>query len=82
MVLIIGARVRLFNKVCQNNARLEDIDNRIEFLKVSVFLLLYNNDKFDLMVSYFVSHEIQKIKKLIMKGGFYVVKENWLLCIL
>jgi len=68
-------------KICEKNAFIEKVDDRIIFQKVTAAHLPFNDEEFDAVVSNFVFHEVRDIKnkrevileafRVIRKGGFF-----------
>ena len=65
-------------KMCEKNANLEGVGNRVVFEKADASNLPFNNEEFDVVVSSFVFHEISSIKdkKSLIKEAMRVLKKN------
>jgi SAM-dependent methyltransferase len=65
-------------KQCQQNAVLEDVPDRINFLKGDASQLPFENECFDIVVSNFTFHEVKsaKDKKDVIKEALRVVKKG------
>lgn len=61
---------------CQQNAEIEGVSDRIDFLKASAAELPFNNDEFDIIVSCLTFHEVKdrSNKTEVMKEALRVLK--------
>jgi ubiquinone/menaquinone biosynthesis C-methylase UbiE len=64
--------------LCETNARIEGVADRIDFKKASAAKLPFNDEEFDAIVSNFVFHEIRSIrdKKELFAEAFRVLKKG------
>ena len=65
-------------KMCENNARLEGVGERIIFERADASELPFEDEKFDAVISSFVFHEIRSIKNKIdlIKEALRVLKKG------
>lgn len=65
-------------KACENNARIENVAERINFIKASASSLPFEDGYFDAAVSNFVFHEVDdaKDKRDVIKEALRVVKKD------
>lgn len=76
-------------QVCQKNAEIAGVSDRIEFKQGSALSLPFDDDTYDLVVSNLVFHEIQEIKdkrvplrealRVLKPGGIFVLQDLFLL---
>ena len=72
-------------KMCEENAKIEGVENRTTFQKASASDLPFNNEEFDAIVSNFVFHEVRSVKdkfllfkealRVLKKGGVFSIQD-------
>jgi len=75
-------------KLCEKNATIMGVADRIEFKKASAESLPFNNEEFDVAVSNFVFHEVRQAKdrrdvikealRVVRKGGIFSFQDLFL----
>ena len=83
-----GARWDYSKAVCERNARIEKVDDRLSFEKASASSLPFEDESFDLAVSNLVFHEVADTKdkrevvkealRVVRKGGCFVFQDLFL----
>ena len=74
--------------LCEKNAELENVSDRIEFMKASATDLPFDDDSFDVVLSNLVFHNIGSVKdksellkealRVLKKGGIFVLQDLFL----
>ncbi len=75
--------------VCENNARIEGVNERITFQKASASKLPFEDESFDVVVSNLTFHEVKDAKdkrevvrealRVVKKGGIFVLQDLFLM---
>jgi SAM-dependent methyltransferase len=75
-------------KVCEKNAEIEGVADRVIFQKASAAALPFDNDSFDVVVSNLVFHEVSSVKekkelirealRVVKKGGNFIFQDLFL----
>ncbi len=65
-------------ELCMRNARIEEVQNQVEFKRSTASALPFKNEEFDAIVSNYVFHEVrdEKNKKYVIKEAFRVLKKG------
>lgn len=83
-----GEHWKYSKKVCEKNAELEGVAERVRFLKASATALPFEDNSFDVVVSNLVFHEVRGVKdkkdlireamRAVKKGGLFVFQDLFL----
>jgi len=75
-------------KICQNNAKIEGVEDRVAFQKASAASLPFEDEEFDAAVSNFVFHEVRDVRnkrevirealRVVRKGGTFSFQDLFL----
>jgi SAM-dependent methyltransferase len=73
-----GGRWEYSKRVCERNAEIEGVADRVNFQKASASALPFADESFDAAVSNFVFHEVSDVadKRDVIKEAFRVVKKG------
>jgi SAM-dependent methyltransferase len=73
-----GGRWEYSKRVCEHNAEVEGVGDRVTFQKASASALPFNDESFDAAVSNFVFHEVSDVsdKREVIKESLRVVKKG------
>lgn len=73
-----GAMWDFAKEQCEHNAKVENVEKRITFLKGDAANLPFENESFDSIVSNFVFHEVRSVKdkKLVVREALRVLKKG------
>jgi ubiquinone/menaquinone biosynthesis C-methylase UbiE len=84
-----GKEFNYCQKQCEDNARIENVDHCIEFLKASATNLPFADENFDLVISNLTFHEVRSGKnkidlikealRVLKKGGKFVFQDLFLI---
>ena len=84
-----GKRWEYSREVCENNARVEDVDSRVKFQKASAASLPFDEEHFDVVVSNFVFHEVSGVEdkrdlirealRVVRRGGSFSFQDEFLM---
>ncbi|MFW9990362.1 MAG: class I SAM-dependent methyltransferase [Candidatus Odinarchaeota archaeon] len=83
-----GGKLWNYSKLkCQNNARIEEVADRVIFQKVNASNMPFKDNEFDAIVSNFVYHEVNNIKdkkrliiesfRVLKKGGAFSLQDTF-----
>ena len=70
-------------KMCEDNAAIEGVGERIDFKKASAASLPFENEVFDAIVSNFAFHHVRdaKDKRDVLREGFRVLRKGGVFCL-
>ena len=64
-------------EICEENAKIEHVEDRVQFRKVSAVELPFYDDEFDAIISNFVYNAIKvNDRKILIKEALRTLKEN------